>query len=147
MSTPKHFTSGTDLDRALEFVMDSPGEFHHKQRFHTVFLRTKFYLPCLVENPHPEEKFYPLRLFEGEKTFFITFDSESRYLQWLSISNGNSDQVFSVQIFGHELIDCLGNYVYLGLNPGQENYYEMTPGHIQFLKKAIDKTKNPQENQ
>lgn len=141
----KHYSNGTDLDIALDFVMQSPDDFHHKKRFQTVFLRTKFYTPVLKESPIESEPFFPIRIYDNNDTFFITFDSSAKYQNWLEQSQAPCDQIDIVETFGHELIDCLGNSVYLCLNPGCQNYYEMNPQHIQFLKKAISKTKNPEQ--
>lgn len=141
----KHYSTGTDLDIALKFVMEAPDDFHHRKRFHSVFLRTKFYTPTLKESPIESEPFFPLRIYENNQTFFITFDSQNKYEQWLDLSKAPSDEIKIVEIFGQELIECLGPTVHLCLNPADKSYYEMNPQQIQFLKKAVEKTKNPNE--
>ena len=140
---PKHYSTGTDLDIALKFVMEAPDDFHHRKRFHSVFLRTKFYTPTLIHNPLESEPFFPLRIYENNQAFFITFDSKEKYNQWFDLSSGSRDEIEMIEIFGQELIECLGPTVYLCINPGHENYYEMNPQQIQFLKKAVEKTKDP----
>lgn len=140
---PQQSLQGTDLELALAFVMDNPKDFHHRQRFHKVFLRTKFYLPTLKDNPLPTEEYFPLRLYENNNPFFIVFDTKKKYESWLSHSPDTSSHLSFQEIFGHELIDCLGTSVYLGLNPGTQSYFELNPTHIQFLKTVIEKTKNP----
>lgn len=144
---PKHYSNGTDLDIALHFVMETPDDFHHKKRFHTVFLRTKFYTPILKDNPMKDESFFPLRLYDQNKTFFLSFDSLEKYQYWFEQAQASQEDIEHTEIFGHELIDCLGPTVYLALNAGQDNYYELNPSHIQFLKKAIEKTKSPDQKQ
>ena len=139
----EHYSSGTDLDIALKFVMESPDDFHHKKRFQTVFLRTKFYIPILKESPIDSEPFFPLRVYDNNQTFFIAFDSQNKYNDWFILANANSNEINVVELFGQELIECLGSSVYLCINPGNKNYYEMNPQQVQFLKQAIAKTKNP----
>ena len=123
----------TDLDLAYQFVREIPEDFQIQSRYHAVLLRTKFFIPCLIDSIQNDE-YTPLRLYEADKAFFVVFDHLNKAIEWL---NADISYVKFIELSGEELIQRLSSHHYLLINPGTDQFFEMSPHHINYLKKLI----------
>lgn len=129
--------SGTDLDLAYAFVRELSEDINAQNRYHAVLLRTVFHLPCLKNNKELSD-FIPLRLYHHDKAFFVAFDQPQRLMNWLQLDHAEQQDIHIMTLSGQELIQSLSPHVYLMINPGTPYYFEISPEHINYLKKTIE---------
>jgi hypothetical protein len=123
----------TDLDLAYQFVREIPEDFQTQSRYHAVFFRSKFFLPCLIDSIQ-NDNYTPLRLYHENKAFFVTFDHLNKAIEWLK---ADVSYVKFIELSGEELIQRLSPYHYLIINPGAAHFFEMNPSHINYLKRLL----------
>jgi len=100
-------------------------------------LRTPLFLPIHPDQPKDEEEpFRPLYAMIDDRCFIATFDTEERLSNWAGIHH---DKMRHVTLPGRELIQGLGENVWLALNAGTPFYKEFSPDEIRYLKKIIGK--------
>jgi len=127
--------TGTPLDIAYQFVRELPEDINAQNRYHAVFLRTIFHIPCLKTDESAID-YTPLRLYHEDKAFFVAFDHPERLMNWAQESS--SQEIGVRTLNGEELIQSLAPFVYLVLNPGTPYYTEIGPEQINYLKKTIN---------
>jgi hypothetical protein len=126
----------TDLDLAYQLVRDLPEDIATQNRYHTVLLRTTFYIPCL-ESVEEGEDYIPLRLYHDDKAYCVAFDHPERLLDWSKDVRGQEKVIGVKKLIGEELISALSPHVYLLINIGTSYYFELFPEHINYLKTVI----------
>jgi len=131
----------TELDELLSKAFETEGKQEEVNPFYAAFLRTPLYLPVEKEWQATEERpFKPLMTEVNSNIFLLVFDTLARFQLWVG---EYEQQIKYVEIFGRELVDALGNQVYLGLNYGTNFYKEFSPQEIARLKVVVAKTKPP----
>jgi len=131
----------TELDELLTKAIDSQGDTVAVNPFYAAFLRTPLYMPTNKNwQPTEQKPFQPLMAEVNGKIFLLVFDTLSRLQVW---AGDDQEYINHVEILGRDLIDALGNEVYLGLNYATSYYKEFAPDEITRLKTVVAKTKPP----
>jgi hypothetical protein len=125
----------TELDQVIRAAFQSEGKQEDVNKVHLTFLRSVLFLPIKKEKtPGNDEPFEPLFVKEEDKYFMPIFDTDERLTTW---AGDQLSHMNYVEITGRDLIQGVGEKVYVCLNVGTECYKEFSPDEVNHLKKVV----------